>query len=152
MQRSGLLSIRNPCIFVILLHRDFLRKATSTPWIPSRFFRPLRSLIIPFPAGRGCDARLYIGFDCFYILLYGSSPPIKMELKWVKTRWFHNLFTTQEQKKSTYVSVSAWFRGVEIVGIVSTLHSALQASTNHYSTLKKCRYRYWILPKFVTFL
>ena len=38
------------------------------------------------------------------------------------------------------------------VGIVSTLHSALQASTNHYSTLKKCRYRYWILPKFVTFL
>ena len=40
----------------------------------------------------------------------------------------------------------------EIVGIVSTLHSALQASTNHYSTLKKCRYRYWILPKFVTFL
>jgi len=26
VQRSGLLSIRNPCIFVILLHLDFLKK------------------------------------------------------------------------------------------------------------------------------
>ena len=56
-------------------------------------------------------------------------------------------FLTENPSQNNLKGIS-----VEIVGIVSTLHSALQASTNHYSTLKKCRYRYWILPKFVTFL
>ena len=41
---------------------------------------------------------------------------------------------------------------VEMGGLVSGLHSALQDSRKHCSTLKKCRCRYWILPKFVTFL
>ena len=41
---------------------------------------------------------------------------------------------------------------VEVSGLVFRLYSALQGSRNHYSTLKKCRYRYWILPNFVTFL
>ena len=65
------------CIFQILLQANFLRKRQAHLGIVRDSSDLWEAGSIHLPPGRGCDARFYIEFDCYYILFNAVFLPFK---------------------------------------------------------------------------